>query len=159
MKTFRKILWPFSVLYHAITSLRNLAYDNGWLRSTRFNIPVIAVGNLSTGGTGKSPMIEYLIRLLSNTTSICVLSRGYGRRSKGFVWGSADSNADDLGDEPMQFQKKFSNISVAVDGNRVQGINRILKDKPAVECILLDDAFQHRKVRAGLYILLSFPFF
>lgn len=148
-------MWPFSVLYHAITSLRNLAYDKGWFPVVQFDLPIIAIGNLSTGGTGKSPMVEYLIRLLSDNQKIGVLSRGYGRKSKGFVWGSAKSKADDIGDEPLQFIRKFSNIEVAVDGDRVHGVNKMLQDRPEIDCVLLDDAFQHRRIKAGFYILLS----
>ena len=135
--------------------LRNWAFDNGIIKSKKFNIPTIVVGNLNVGGTGKSPQIEYLIRLLSPNYDTAVLSRGYGRKSKGFLLADKNSNADLLGDEPLQFYRKFSKLIVAVDESRVHGIEQIQKLKPNVELILLDDAFQHRYVDAGLYILLT----
>lgn len=135
--------------------LRNWAFDKGIIKSKKFNIPTIAVGNLNVGGTGKSPQIEYLIRLLTPNYETAVLSRGYGRKSKGFLLADKKSNADLIGDEPLQFYRKFSKLRVAVDESRVHGIEQIQKIKPNVELILLDDAFQHRHVDAGLYILLT----
>lgn len=134
---------------------RNWAFDKGIIRSKKFNIPTIVVGNLNVGGTGKSPQIEYLIRLLTPNYDTAVLSRGYGRKSNGFLLADKNSNADLLGDEPLQFYRKFSKLCVAVDEKRVHGIEQIQKLKPNVELILLDDAFQHRYVDAGLYILLT----
>jgi len=155
MNLLRKILFPFAILYGIITSIRNFLYDLGILKSYSFDVPIIAVGNLSVGGTGKTPQIEYLIRLLSPKYKIATLSRGYKRKSEGFVLANASSNPEILGDEPFQFYTKFENIQVAVDANRNNGIEQLLsqKDKPTV--ILLDDAFQHRKVKAGFYILLT----
>lgn len=152
---FRKILFPFAVLYGWITQLRNFLYDIGIFKSYAFDVPVIAVGNLSVGGTGKTPQIEYLIRLLSEKYRVATLSRGYKRQSKGFILANESSTANQLGDEPYQFFIKFPNIHVAVDANRRNGIEQLLSlpDKP--EVILLDDAFQHRRVKAGLYILLT----
>ena len=152
---FRKILFPFAVLYGWITQLRNFLYDTGIFKSYAFDVPVIAVGNLSVGGTGKTPQIEYLIRLLSEKYRVATLSRGYKRQSKGFILANDTSTASQLGDEPFQFYKKFQNTSVAVDADRKNGIEQLLSlpDKP--EVILLDDAFQHRKVKAGFYILLT----
>ena len=135
--------------------LRNWAFDKGIIKSKKFNIPTIAVGNLNVGGTGKSPQIEYLIRLLTPNYETAVLSRGYGRKSKGFLLADKKSNADLIGDEPLQFYRKFSKLRVAVDESRVHGIEQIQKIKPNVALILLDDAFQHRHVDAGLYILLT----
>ncbi|MFY0603457.1 MAG: tetraacyldisaccharide 4'-kinase [Flavobacteriaceae bacterium] len=153
MKLVRFLLFPFAILYDLITSIRNFFFDTGVFKSTSFNFPVIAVGNLSVGGTGKSPQIEYLIRLLKNK-NIAVLSRGYGRKTKEFVLINPSHTADDVGDEPLQFFTKFKNIPVAVDTNRVAGIRRLKKEiNPAF--VLLDDAFQHRKVKAGYYILLT----
>lgn len=151
----RYLLFPIAVLYGWITDFRNFLYDKGVLKSYSFDIPIIAVGNLSVGGTGKSPQIEYLIRLLSDNYKIATLSRGYKRKSEGFILANETSNAAVLGDEPFQFYKKFPNIQVAVDADRKNGIEQLfsLKDKPDV--ILLDDAFQHRKVEAGFYILLT----
>jgi len=154
MILLRKLLFPFAILYGIVTGIRNFLYDKGILKSATFNIPVIAVGNLSVGGTGKTPQIEYLIRLLSDKYKVAVLSRGYKRKSEGFVLANEKANAETLGDEPFQFFAKFPNISVAVDANRKNGIELLLAlKKPDV--ILLDDAFQHRKVKAGLYILLT----
>ncbi|TDD96997.1 tetraacyldisaccharide 4'-kinase [Flavobacterium cellulosilyticum] len=155
MNLLRKILFPFAILYGFITSIRNFLFDIGIVKSYAFDIPIIAVGNLSVGGTGKTPQIEYLIRLLSPTYKVATLSRGYKRKSEGFVLADATSNAEILGDEPFQFYTKFKNIHVAVDANRKNGIVQLLSqnDKPTV--VLLDDAFQHRKVKAGFYILLT----
>lgn len=153
MKLVRFLLFPFAILYDLITSIRNLGYDTGIFKSSSFDLPVVAVGNLSVGGTGKSPQIEYLIRLL-NQKKLAVLSRGYKRKMKGFVMVNDAHAAQDVGDEPLQFYKKFPNITVAVDANRVEGIQQLSEDKN-LELILLDDAYQHRKVKAGFYILLT----
>lgn len=155
MNLLRKILFPFAVLYGIITSIRNFLFDKGVLKSTSFDIPIIAVGNLSVGGTGKTPQIEYLIRLLSDKYKVATLSRGYKRQSEGFVLADENSNAVILGDEPFQFFQKFKNIQVAVDANRTNGIQQLLSQSKKPEIILLDDAFQHRKVKAGFYILLT----
>ncbi len=155
MNLLRKILFPFAILYGFITSIRNFLFDKGVLKSYFFDIPIIAVGNLSVGGTGKTPQIEYLIRLLSSKYKVATLSRGYKRQSEGFVLADSTSNAAILGDEPFQFYKKFKNIQVAVDANRKNGIEQLLSQPEKSEIILLDDAFQHRKVRAGFYILLT----
>ncbi|MBA4276365.1 tetraacyldisaccharide 4'-kinase [Flavobacterium sp.] len=155
MNLVRKILFPFAVLYGLITSIRNFLFDKGMLKSYSFDVPIIAVGNLSVGGTGKTPQIEYLIRLLSPKYKIATLSRGYKRQSEGFVLADSTSNAEILGDEPFQFYTKFNNIQVAVDANRKNGIEQLLSQTEKPEVILLDDAFQHRKVKAGLYILLT----
>lgn len=154
MMLLRKILFPFSVLYGLITSIRNFLFDKGILKSYSFDLPIIAVGNLSVGGTGKTPQIEYLIRLLSPNYKIATLSRGYKRKSEGFVLADENSDAAILGDEPFQFYKKFPNIQVAVDADRRNGIEQLLKTSQP-DIILLDDAFQHRKVKAGLYVLLT----
>ena len=155
MNLLRKLLFPFAILYGFITSLRNYLYDKGILKSYSFDIPVIAVGNLSVGGTGKTPQIEYLIRLLSPNYKVATLSRGYKRKSEGFILADASVNAEIIGDEPFQYFKKFPNIQVAVDADRKNGIEKLLKQKTPPEIILLDDAFQHRKVKAGFYILLT----
>lgn len=155
MNLLRKLLFPFAILYGLITSIRNFLFDKGILKSYSFDLPVIAVGNLSVGGTGKTPQIEYLIRLLSDKYKIATLSRGYKRQSKGFILAEASSNAAILGDEPFQFYKKFATIQVAVDADRKNGIEQLLSQQEKPEVILLDDAFQHRKVKAGFYILLT----
>ncbi len=151
----RYLLFPFAVLYGCITSVRNFLFDRGILKSFSFHVPIIAVGNLSTGGTGKTPQIEYLIRLLSDKYKVATLSRGYKRKSKGFILAHSNVTAEVLGDEPFQFYKKFSNIQVAVDADRKNGIEQLLSQDVKPEVILLDDAFQHRKVKAGFYILLT----
>jgi tetraacyldisaccharide 4'-kinase len=155
MNLLRKLLFPFAILYGFITSLRNYLYDKGILKSYSFDIPVIAVGNLSVGGTGKTPQIEYLIRLLSPNYKVATLSRGYKRKSEGFILAEAASTTEILGDEPFQYFKKFPDIQVAVDADRKNGIEQLLNQKSRPEIILLDDAFQHRKVKAGFYILLT----
>jgi len=155
MKLLRKILFPFAVLYGMITAFRNFLFDKGILKSYSFDVPVIAVGNLSVGGTGKTPQIEYLIRLLSPNYKVATLSRGYKRKSEGFILADETSNAEILGDEPFQYYQKFPNIQVAVDVNRKKGIEQLLSQKEKPEVILLDDAYQHRKVKAGFYILLT----
>ena len=155
MNLLRKLLFPFSILYGVIMSIRNFLFDAGFLKSYSFDLPIIAVGNLSVGGTGKTPQIEYLIRLLSEKYKIATLSRGYKRQSKGFILAQVDSNARLLGDEPFQFFEKFPSIQVAVDADRKNGIEQLLSLPQKPEVILLDDAFQHRKVKAGFYIVLT----
>jgi len=154
MRLFRKLLFPFSVLYGIVVYIRNRLYDGGVFKSKSYETPIISVGNLSVGGTGKTPMIEVLIALLRDTHKVAVLSRGYKRKSQGFVLANANSKVEDLGDEPFQIFSKFSEVTVAVDVDRQNGIAILERDiKPDV--ILLDDAFQHRKVKPGLSILLT----
>jgi tetraacyldisaccharide 4'-kinase len=155
MKQFRLLLYPFAIIYGFITGIRNWLYDINIFKSYSFYIPVIAVGNLSTGGTGKTPMTEYLIRLLGENYRLATLSRGYKRKSKGFVLGSEQSGPDVLGDEPYQFYSKFPGIRVAVDADRVNGITKLIDLNPPPQVIVLDDAYQHRRVKAGFYILLT----
>ncbi|NNF20720.1 MAG: tetraacyldisaccharide 4'-kinase [Saprospiraceae bacterium] len=151
----RILLSPFTLLYMSLISLRNIFYDAGLLKSTSFNLPVINIGNLSLGGTGKTPHIEYLIRLLRPYLNVATLSRGYKRKSKGFQWVSAVDTAREKGDEPVQFKTKFPDVPVAVSESRNVGIPLILSKEPQTQLILLDDAFQHRSVIPGLNILLS----
>ena len=155
MILLRKILFPLAFLYWLITFIRNWLYDKGIFKSSSFNIPIIAVGNLSVGGTGKTPQIEYLIRLLSENYKVAVLSRGYKRTTEGFILADEKATASSIGDEPFQFYSKFSNIQVAVDANRKNGIENLLQHPNRPDVILLDDAYQHRKVKAGFYILLT----
>lgn len=155
MKIIRIILFPIVPVYYIVTWLRNKLYDWGIKSSKSYDLPVICVGNLSTGGTGKTPMIEYLIRLLKDDKSIAALSRGYKRKTDGFVLADKNANADTIGDEPFQFYKKFDDIKVAVDGDRQNGIAQLRGLSPMPEVILLDDAYQHRKVKAGFNILLT----
>lgn len=155
MNFLRKLLFPISILYGLITGIRNFLYNQGIFKSYSFDIPIIAVGNLNVGGTGKTPQIEYLIRLLSDNYKVATLSRGYKRKSKGFILANQFTNAATLGDEPFQFYQKFPNIQVAVDADRKNGIEQLLFQSNKPDVILLDDAFQHRKVKAGLYIVLT----
>ena len=152
----RLILMPFALIYGCVTSVRNLLFDIGVLRQRKFPLPVICVGNLAVGGTGKTPHVEYLIRLLSPRHSVAVLSRGYGRRTHGFVRAAQGVTAAELGDEPFQMHNKYPAVTVAVDENRCHGINRLLHGASATpDVVVLDDAYQHRYVHAGLYILLT----
>ena len=155
MNILRKLLFPFALIYWLVTFIRNFLYDVGIFKSETFDIPIIAVGNLSVGGTGKSPQIEYLIRLLSDEYQVATLSRGYKRSTTGFVLADHKVNVKTLGDEPFQFYSKYPKTIVAVDENRVEGIEILLELDKKPDLILLDDAFQHRKVRAGYYILLT----
>jgi tetraacyldisaccharide 4'-kinase len=155
MNFLRKIAFPFSLLYRMITSLRNFLYNKNILKSNKFKTPTIIVGNLSVGGTGKTPQIEYLIRLLQNDYKVAVLSRGYKRKSKGFVMADESVNAETIGDEPYQYFQKFPTIIVCVDADRTNGIKQLEKMQNPPDIILLDDAFQHRKVQGGLNILLT----
>lgn len=154
MNRIRFLLFPFAALYYLITWFRNFLFDTRILKATSFSIPTIVVGNLSVGGTGKTPQIEYLIRLLNGTYKVAVLSRGYKRKTKGFLEVDKNITATEVGDEPLQFYKKFKNIHVAVDENRVHGIWQLINiHKPNV--VLLDDAFQHRKLQGSFYVLLT----
>jgi tetraacyldisaccharide 4'-kinase len=156
MRFLKILLYPISFLYGLITFIRNQLFDNKILKSTSFDVPVICVGNLCYGGTGKTPLIEYIIRLLEDhTIKISTLSRGYGRKTQGFIIADENCDSKHIGDEPCQFYKKFNNITVAVDEKRVRGVELLKKNIPDLGVVLLDDAFQHRKVKAGLSILLT----
>lgn len=152
MVYLRALLLPFSLLYGLAIWLRNRLYDWGWLRSVSFDRKIIVVGNLAVGGTGKSPMTEYLIRLLSSRGRLATLSRGYGRQTRGFLEVTPADTARRAGDEPLQFKRKFPDITVAVDEDRVDGVSRLIKT--GHDTIILDDAYQHRALRPGLAILL-----
>ncbi len=152
----RILLFPFAVLYDAVTGFRNRLYDLKLKPSVSFDIPVICVGNLSVGGTGKTPVIEYLIRLLNKKHSIAVLSRGYKRKTNGFRMATQEDNASTLGDEPFQLYKKYgSQVSVVVGEDRAMAIPSILQAQENVDIILMDDGFQHRRVTPGFLILLT----
>lgn len=151
----RIILYPFALLYGALLWLRNRMYDAGFFSSVRFSVPVIAVGNLSTGGTGKTPHVEYIIRLLQYRYRVATMSRGYKRRTQGFVLADANANALRIGDEPMQYFMKYPDIAVSVAEERITGIPMLLQRRPFTDAILLDDAYQHRSVKAGLNILIT----
>jgi tetraacyldisaccharide 4'-kinase len=155
IKSFRILLFPFSLLYGLIVIVRNFLFDKNILKSVSFNMPIINVGNLSVGGTGKSPMVEYLLRLLQHQYKTATLSRGYKRKTKGYALAHADTTALDIGDEPMQFHTKFPAVAVSVGEERIVAIPQLLHDRPETEVIILDDAFQHRAIKAGFNILLS----
>ena len=155
MNLLRYISFPLVPFYYLATWLRNKLYDLGIKSSTTYDVPIICIGNLNVGGTGKTPMIEYLIRLLQNNYKIATLSRGYKRKTKGFVIADETINAQIIGDEPFQFYNKFNGIIVSVDADRRNGIRQLLSLVQNPEVILLDDAFQHRKVKAGFNVLLT----
>ncbi|WP_163716366.1 tetraacyldisaccharide 4'-kinase [Mangrovibacterium lignilyticum] len=149
------ILYPLSILYGFIVYIRNMLYDSNIFKSTEFEIPVISIGNITVGGTGKTPHTEYLVKLLKKHVNVATLSRGYKRKTKGFFLVQETSNVKNVGDEPLQIKQKYPEATVAVDENRVHGIEKLMEDKNnAPDVILLDDAYQHRKVTPGINILL-----
>ncbi|KAA6347031.1 Tetraacyldisaccharide 4'-kinase [termite gut metagenome] len=149
-------LYPASFLYGMAVSVRNKLFDWKILHSTTYHIPIICIGNIAVGGTGKTPHTEYLIKILRDEFRIAVLSRGYKRKTKGYLLADSLCNAQNIGDEPYQIKKKFPEIAVAVDENRCHGIERLYAlENPQIDVILLDDAFQHRYVQAGINILLT----
>ncbi len=157
----RLILAPFALLYGMGVSVRNFLYRTELLRSFRFDIPIICVGNLTVGGSGKTPHTEYLVRLLREYIRVATLSRGYGRKTRGFRIVHANDTAANAGDEPMQFKRKFPGIMVAVAEERTMAIPQMLMIDPDLQAIILDDGFQHRSMKAGMNILLTeyeFPF-
>ena len=155
LKPVRILLLPFSLVYGMIIYIRNWMFDKNLLRSATFNLPIICVGNLSVGGTGKSPMVEFLIAKLKSQFRVAILSRGYKRKTRGYALASDHSTALEIGDEPMQFYNKFPDVTVAVGEERIVAIPQLLHDKPDTQVIILDDAFQHRSVKAGFNILLT----
>ncbi len=155
MKLLRLLLFPLAPLYYLFTSIRNLCFESGLLHSSRFPVFTIGVGNLTLGGTGKTPMAEYIIALCSDDFNMALLSRGYGRRTKGFVMADEDSHASDIGDEPLQIKQKFSNLIVAVDGNRCRGVTKLLELNHPPDLIVLDDVLQHRSISTDVKILLT----
>ncbi len=155
LKSFRILLFPFSLLYGVVVIARNYLFDKNIIKSVTFNLPIINVGNLSVGGTGKSPMVEYLVTLLKSNYNVGTLSRGYKRKTKGYALANAETTALEIGDEPMQFHRKFPEVAVAVGEERIVAIPQLLHDRPETNLIILDDAFQHRYIKAGLNILLT----
>ena len=149
------ILYPFSIIFGLVVRCRNFFYNAGIFNSHSYDLPIICVGNLNTGGTGKTPLTEYLIRLLSAKYKVATLSRGYGRHTSGFRVVQIDDDFKDTGDEPLQYKTKFPDISVNVDEKRTRGVEEILKVEPAIDCIVLDDAYQHRAVKAGFNIMVT----
>ena len=156
------LLYPFSIIYGIIVSIRNSFFDYNILPSHEFDIPIISVGNITVGGTGKTPVVEYLIRMLKEDFRVATLSRGYKRKTRHFILASPDSTVHEIGDEPRQIKTKFPDIDVAVENNRVKGITNLISGNDNLNVILLDDAFQHRYVKPGISILLidyNLPFF
>jgi tetraacyldisaccharide 4'-kinase len=143
------------LLFGLIVTIRNWLYDRNILKSSSFGLPLICVGNLSVGGTGKSPMVEYLVFLLKNKYKVATLSRGYKRKTRGYALANEHTTAIEIGDEPMLFYKKFPEVPIAIGEERIEAIPQLLQDKPETEAIILDDAFQHRAIKAGLNILLT----
>ncbi len=154
-KPIRILLLPFSLVYGLIIYFRNWMFDRNLFRSATFNLPIICIGNLSMGGTGKSPMVEFLIGKLQYQFRLAVLSRGYKRKTRGYALAGPQSTALEIGDEPMQFFNKFPDLTIAVGEERVFAIPQLLHDKPDTRGIILDDAFQHRWVTAGFNIVLT----
>jgi tetraacyldisaccharide 4'-kinase len=155
LRPVRILLFPFSLLYGVGVWLRNKLFDKGFYTSSSFNLPVIGVGNLSAGGTGKSPMVEFLLRTFQHQYKLAVLSRGYKRKTTGYALAGTKTTALEIGDEPTLFYNKFPSVAVAVGEERIVAIPQLLHDKPETNVIILDDAFQHRYVKAGLDILLT----
>lgn len=151
----RMALLPLSWLYGTGVFLRNKQFDLGIRKSVSFEIPIIAIGNLSAGGTGKTPQAAYLLKLLKDSYKTGLLSRGYRRRTRGYVAVDASMNAGETGDEPMQLKRKFPEVSVSVCESRVIGIVTMIAENPDLEIIVLDDAFQHRQVKPGLSLLIT----
>ena len=155
LKSFRVLLLPFAILYGWIISLRNWMYNKQYFKSVQFNVPMICIGNLSLGGTGKSPMVEHLLALLSDKYKVATLSRGYKRKTKGYALAGENTTALEIGDEPMQFHIKYPKVSVAVGERRIEAIPQLIQDVPNLQAVILDDAFQHREILAGFNILLT----
>jgi len=151
---WKYLLTPFSLIYGLIIYIRNLLFDYEIIKSSEFDIPIISVGNITVGGTGKTPHVEHLIRLLKEEFKVATLSRGYKRKTRCFILAEKDSTADEIGDEPRQIKNKFPEIFVAVDRKRAHGIRTLMKEIPDLDVILLDDAYQHRYVKPGISILL-----
>ncbi|MBQ7419914.1 MAG: tetraacyldisaccharide 4'-kinase [Prevotella sp.] len=149
-----KWLLPFSWLYGLGVKLRNMAFELGILKTRSFDVPVISVGNITVGGTGKTPHVEYLVKQLKDLFHVAVLSRGYKRKSKGFILANERSTMPEIGDEPYQMKQKFPEVTVAVDKSRCHGIEELTDKDKKLDVILLDDAFQHRYVKPGVNILL-----
>lgn len=151
----RVLLYPLALVYGSVVWLRNRLYDTGFFSSVSFSIPVISVGNLSVGGTGKTPHVEYLIRLLQYQYQVATMSRGYKRRTQGFLLADEHANALRIGDEPMQYHLKYPDVTVSVAEERITGIPHLLQQKPDTDVVLLDDAYQHRSVKPGMNILIT----
>jgi tetraacyldisaccharide 4'-kinase len=155
LKSFRILLLPFALLFGFVVSIRNWLYNKNFFKASAFGLPLICVGNLSVGGTGKSPMVEFLVLHLKGRYKVATLSRGYKRKTKGYALANAQTTAIEIGDEPLQFYKKFPDVPIAIGEERLVAIPQLLHDRPETQVIILDDAFQHRAIKAGLNILLT----
>lgn len=155
LKPLRILLFPFSLVYWLAIFVRNKLYDANILKAAKFNIPIVCVGNIAAGGTGKSPMVEWILRQFEKELQLATLSRGYKRKTRGYALANETTTALEIGDEPMQFHLKFPDVSVAVGEERVVAVPLLLHDRPDTKLIVLDDAFQHRAIEAGLNIVLT----
>jgi len=156
LSSAQKIIgFPFSLIWDGVTTFRNYLYDHNMRPSQDFDLPLIGVGNLSLGGTGKTPHVEYLIRLLEPELHVGVLSRGYKRKTSGYRFASPNSTPEEIGDEPLLYKLKYPHVGVAVSESRVMGVPKLLMDDKAISTILLDDVFQHRAIKPGFNILLT----
>lgn len=155
LRSFRLFLFPLAFVYGLLVVFRNWLYDRNIIGAVTFNLPIICVGNLSVGGTGKSPMVDFMATSLKKTYPVATLSRGYKRRTSGYILAGSTSTAIEIGDEPMQFHLKHPDITVAVGEKRIEAIPQLLYDRPQTKVIILDDAFQHREINAGMHILLT----
>ncbi|MEY2835877.1 MAG: tetraacyldisaccharide 4-kinase [Bacteroidota bacterium] len=155
LRSFRLFLFPLTLLYGLAVRLRNYLYTKKVIEGIAFNIPVFCVGNLSVGGTGKSPMVDYMIGLLKRQYPVATISRGYKRRTSGYVLAGEKTTAIEIGDEPMQFHLSHPDVAVSVCEKRIEAVPELLFDRPETKVIILDDAFQHREIQAGLQIILT----
>jgi tetraacyldisaccharide 4'-kinase len=155
LRPIRILLFPFSLIYALAIWIRNMMFDKGWFSTSTFNLPLIGIGNLTAGGTGKSPMVEFILSRFKDQFNLAVLSRGYMRKTSGYALANPQSTALEIGDEPMQFYNKFPSVTIAVGEERIVAIPQLLHDVPQTEVIILDDAYQHRSVTPGLNILLT----
>jgi len=158
----RWLLLPLALLYGIGVTVHRFLYASGIIQPIQFSLPILSVGNLSVGGSGKTPQVEYLVRFLRRYLIVGVLSRGYSRKSTGFFWVSPYSSVEEVGDEPLQIKRRFPEIPVAVCENRVGGVSEMVADQPDLQVLLLDDAFQHRAILPLLDIVLTpyhAPFF
>lgn len=155
LRPIRILLFPFSLIYAFAIWFRNMMFDKGWFATSTFNLPLIGIGNLTIGGTGKSPMVEFILTRFKDQFKLAVLSRGYMRKTSGYALANPQSTALEIGDEPMQFYNKFPSVTIAVGEERIVAIPQLLHDVPQTEVIILDDAYQHRSVTPGLNILLT----
>lgn len=148
------LFFPVSIVYGIIIKIRNWLFNHGFLKEVSFKIPIISIGNITVGGTGKTPHVEYIAELLSREFNIAILSRGYKRKTTGFLTATSKSLINDIGDEPKQIKQKFPNVTVAVSEKRIDGVKELLKNNSSLNAIILDDAFQHRYIKPGLSVLL-----